>query len=481
MHPRRTAVLLAALAATAACADGSPTGSSSDRSAAPVVLNEQIPTRQQQRAGTFIEQSDDQLWANIVTSGGRADADGRISAGGARRVVVGLKAPDMPRGVWRGRVLMDRAQWARARARVLAQPGVTLVRADDLLPSIEVELANLVSLRAVRRLSVTDYVEPVEVEQAMQQFAGVGGCDWGSTWTGDRQYTASRDVYSQKLTAMGIPSAWTLSSGAGITIGLTDTGLASTQGQFTSTFASGESYGRTVKFLKVSSFSTPYDECGHGTRMAGIIAAPRDGANVGGIAYRSNLVSVRQANGVAAVSSSDAKYSVRTAAQNGSQVVVMAWESLNWFWQVSDEIEYWHYNRPILFFGAAGTSGCWDGILDSNVVFPADMPEVVAVTGVTYPGGGVPCGIHRGSEVDLTAYLDVPSTGRYTADIVGMGGSSNATAIAGSVAALVWSRNPWMTRDQVRARMEQTASRYPYKSSTEGYGLINAYRAVSGS
>lgn len=38
----------------------------------------------------------------------------------------------------------------------------------------------------------------------------------------------------------------------------------------------------------------------------------------------------------------------------------------------------------------AGTSGCWDGILDSNVVFPADMPEVVAVTGVSYPAAASP-------------------------------------------------------------------------------------------
>jgi serine protease len=180
------------------------------------------------------------------------------------------------------------------------------------------------------------------------------------------------------------------------------------------------------------------------------------------------------------VSSSDARASVRGAAENGSQIVVMAWESLNWWWQVSDEIKYWHHNRPILFMGAAGTSGCYDGILDSNVVFPADMNEVVAVTGVTYPGGGIPCGIHYGSQVELTAYLDVPSTGRYTADVVGMGGSSNATAIAGSVAALVWSRNPGLTRDQLRARLQQSGSYWPNRHSREGFGLINAYKAVSG-
>lgn len=468
MPIRRLTPALLALAALAACSDGAPTGPSQpDLDPALAQLNgEPIPTRQQQRPGTLIDKSDAELWSYVQASDGL--------------VAVGLKAPGGVRGTWRGKVLVDRNQKSQGRAAVLAQRGVQLVSTDELLPVLEVRLADQAALAAIRKLPFVDYVEPVIVQQDVPQFAGVGGCGWGSAWTGDRQYTSTGDVYSQKFTAMGIPAAWSYSSGAGIKIGLIDSGVSSGQGQFTSTFASGQSYGRTLSVLKIASQSSAYDDCGHGTRMAGIIAAPWDGRNVAGIAYRSSLVSVRHASGVAAVNASDAKASVRLANQNGAQVIVMAWESLNWMWQVSDEIEYWHYGRQVLFFGAAGTSGCWDGILDSNVIFPADMPEVVAVTGVTYPGGGVPCGIHHGSDVELTSYLDVPSTGRYTADVVGMGGSSNATAVVGSVAALVWSRNPGMTRDQVRARLHQTAQYYPSRNGEEGYGLINAYRAVTG-
>jgi subtilisin family serine protease len=467
MPIRRFTPAVLALAALAACADGAPTGSGTpDLDPSLAQAGGQIPTRQQQRPGTFIDMSDAELWSHVQASEGR--------------VAVGLKAPGGVRGTWRGEVLVSRGEQAQGRTAVLAQRGVQLLSADDLLPILEVRVADQTALSAIRRLPFVDYVEPVIVPQELPQFAGVGGCGWGSTWTGDRQYTSTGDVYSQKFTGMNIPAAWGYSSGAGIKIGLIDTGLSSGQGQFMSTFTSGQSYGRTLTLLRISSQSSVYDECGHGTRMAGIIAAPWDGQNVGGIAYRSSLISVRHASGVAAVNSSDARASVRAANQYGAQVIVMAWESLNWLWQVSDEIEYWHYGRQVLFFGAAGTSGCGDGILDSNVVFPADMPEVVAVTGITYPSGGIPCGIHYGSEVELTAYLDVPSTGRYTGDVVGMGGSSNATAVVGSVAALVWSRNPGMTRDQLRARLQQTAAYYPSRSSTQGYGLVNAYRAVTG-
>lgn len=469
MHFRRPIAAVFAGAALAACSDGALTGPAArapEQAVAAALPDGPVPTRQQQHPGTLIEKSDAELWSFVQASDGR--------------VAVGLKAPGGVRGTYRGRILVDRAQQARGRAAVLAQRGVQLLSADELLPVLEVRVADQAALAAVRKLPFVDYVEPVVIQQEVPQFAGVGGCGWGDAWTGDRQYTFTGDIYSQKFTAMGIPGAWSYSQGAGIKIGLIDTGISSGQGQLVSSFTAGQSAGRTLSLLKVSSQSSVYDECGHGTRMAGIIAAPWDGQSVGGVAYRASLVSVRHASGVATVNSSDARASVRLANQNGAQVIVMAWESLNWLWQVSDEIEYWHYGRQVLFFGAAGTSGCWDGILDSNVVFPADMPEVVAVTGVSYPNGGVPCGIHHGSEVELTSYLDVPSTGRYTGDVVGMGGSSNATAVAGGIAALVWSRNPWMTRDQLRTRLQQTAQYYPNRNGEEGYGLMNAYRAVTG-
>ncbi|MGI9181933.1 MAG: S8 family peptidase [Longimicrobiaceae bacterium] len=462
------ASLLLALA-LAACSDRSTTPVGPDATGQPdlsaAITQAEIPSRQEERPGTFLDLSDEELWQALLVSDGVA--------------AVGLKAPGTKRGVYRGQILMARGQSAQARRALLARHGIELLKVDELLPLIEVRFTSAAALTAVRRLPIVDYIEPVMVEQDQPQWAATGGCGYGGSWTGDRQ-SLSGDVYSARFTAMRIPAAWRLSNGAGITIGLTDTGISSTQAQLGSQFASGESGGRTIRLFRLSSQSSVYDQCGHGTRMAGVLAAPNDGQSVVGVAWKSNLISVRQASGVAAVSSSDARASVRGAAQNGSQIIVMAWQSLNWFWQVSDEIKYWHYNRPILFVGTAGTSGCGDGILDSNVVFPAQMSEVVAVTGISYPNGGMPCGIHYGKQVELTAYLDVPTTGQYTADVVGIGGSSNATAIVAGVAALVWSRTPALTRDQVRARLQQSGGYYPNRHSREGFGLVDAYKAVSG-
>lgn len=429
-------------------------------------LAEPVPPRQQQRGGTWIQQADAPLWRAVRAADGLA--------------VVGVKAPGAERGVYRGRLLLERRAWMARAAELGARPGIEVLAVDDMLPIVEVRVADAAALKALRRLPWIDYVEPASAPQPIADVASVGGCGWGSAWTGDRQYTGPGDVYSARFEAMGIPDAWTLTSGRGMTIGLIDTGISTGQRQFFEHFAAGESAGRTIRLLRVPSKSSPYDVCGHGTRMAGVAAAPNDGVSVAGVAWGADLVSVRHADGVANVSSGDARRSVRLAAQNGARIVTMAWQSMNWFWQVSDEIEYWHYTRPILFLAAAGTSGCGDLIPDNNVIFPAEMSEVVAVTGIAYPNGGVPCGIHYGRQVELTAYLDVPTTGRNTADVVGIGGSSNATAIVSGIAALTWAHNPGLTRNQLRERLWRSAAGYPVRDTRTGYGLVDAYRAVTG-
>jgi serine protease len=465
---QRSASLVLLLVALGACADDAvrTTPLEVDPAVLSASAGQEIPSRSEERPGTFLDLSDEELWERVSASGGVA--------------AVGLKAPGRARGVYEGQLLLTRAQWSQARNAVTGRPGAQLLRADDLLPVIEVRFADLQTLRTVRRLPVVDYLEPVFDPHDIQPFAAFGGCGYGSAWGSDRQYTSGGDVYSEKFAAMSIPAAWALSSGRGITIGLIDTGISGVQQQLLAQFATGESAGRTLTLRQISSYSDPYDGCGHGTRMAGVIAAPRDGLSVTGVAWRSNLLSVRQSNGVANVPSGDAKQSVRIAAQGGAQIVVMGWQSMNWWWQVSDEIKYWHRNRPILFIAAAGTSGCGDGILDSNVVFPADMGEVMAVTGQRHPDNVIPCGIHYGKQVELTAYMDVPTTGQRTEDMVGIGGSSNATAVVAGIAALTWSYTPWLTRDQLRQRLWTAGALYPNRNGSRGYGLLDARKAVAG-
>jgi hypothetical protein len=425
-----------------------------------------IPTRSEEQPGTWIDLSDADLWKHIAAADHTA--------------VVGLKAPDAVRGVYRGRILLERAEWAEARRSVATPRGITVLAMDTLLPLVEVRIETLAALRAIRRDPRVDYIEPIRAASDMDPWASTGGCGWPGAWGGDWVKSPTGDGYSARFTAMRIPDAWSVSNGQGVTLGLIDTGIATTQTELRAGFAGGSVPSRTARHYFLPKFGSSDDACGHGTRMAGTMVAPDDGRGVVGVAWGADLVTVRHANGVANVSTTDARRGVRTAGDHGARIVTMAWQSMNYFWQVSDEIKWWHYNRGLLFLAAAGTSGCGDLIPDNNVVFPAQMGEVVAVTGISYPGGGMPCGIHYGSQVELTAFLDVPTTGRHPGEVTSVGGSSNAVGIVAGVAALAWQRNPQMTRDQLRRRLQESGSYFPSRHGREGFGLVNAYKAVTG-
>lgn len=193
-----------------------------------------------------------------------------------------------------------------------------------------------------------------------------------------------------------------------------------------------------------------------------------------------------------------AGYAISAAADpviGGAHIIAMAWGSLYSYSYISDTIDYWYYaatpSGGVLFVGAAGTTnnpdwlggGCPSpGIPTDFVIFPARKPQVMAITALN-ESGWTACESHYGPEVEIAAHTYQPTLGPTalgSAPTIKFAGSSAATATVSGIAALVWSRYPWMTRDQVRARLHQSSSKYPNRDSRFGYGLINAHRALGG-
>jgi subtilisin family serine protease len=65
---------------------------------------------------------------------------------------------------------------------------------------------------------------------------------------------------------------------------------------------------------------------------------------------------------------------------------------------------------------------------------------------------------------------DVPST---------IGGSSVATATAAGIAALVCSKFPTYTRDQILNKLIQNSANYPTRNTSLGWGNLNADAATN--
>lgn len=378
----------------------------------------------------------------------------------------------------------------------------------ESLPYLEVKITDFEVLQNLRNMPEVRYFEPVGYQFNYELLNGenpFGRITSDSGCSNEPQSNLSASDYSivsptakasWNYPQMGITQAWSQSTGAGITVGVIDTGLSPNQELFGTSFNSGESSGRSV--LKFGTFKTgfwlwksydgPNDQCGHGTAMAGVVASPRNAVgNAVGVAYNSNLISVRGTSDVI-VNTADEKNGVAEALVllgNRTDVKIISMSIGDVFSnsKVADAVRY-AYNRGKLIFAAAGTSTSftnWYG-----VIFPATMAETVAVTGVKEGSGYQRCDTcHSGSKVEFTVIMERAGTNTkpITVAMSGnnpstVGGSSVATSTASGIAALVWAKNPGWTRNQVLDKLRSTSALFPNRNSQYGYGNLNAAAAV---
>lgn len=334
-------------------------------------------------------------------------------------------------------------------------------------------------------------------------FASGPGCDyvlWGSkpqekpipfTLDQMRMSDGFPDVMPWNFSNHRIPEAWARSAGANIKIAVIDTGVFRTQTQLRKpNFSSPAALGvnRTVSHISSEGGSpwAPTDGtgCRHGTSMASTMAAPHDGANIVGVAWKADLVSVKAVPDVLVPDWSEKSVvqAIRLAVDKGAKIIAIAIGRHSDSSDIAKEIRDQFHYKDILFFGAAGTDYCLGSTFPFPpgpwVAFPARMEEVIAVAGI-YADGTIHRASCGGPEVDLAAVIgEVPAAGARPWSIVHHGGSSDAVAIAAGVAALVWSAHPQWNRDQVRERLYSTA--VVNMPELTGHGRIDAYGAVGG-
>lgn len=153
----------------------------------------------------------------------------------------------------------------------------------------------------------------------------------------------------------------------------------------------------------------------------------------------------------------------------------MAWGSDNFSTAIFDELARLWITRDVLLVGAAGTSKAW--LLNNYVVFPANLPFVMAVSAANLDGNRNAAS-HYGSELDIVAYtpVGVPDY-RFGYSDAEVGNSSAATAVVTGVAALVRNRYPAFTNQQVFAKLTSTAGGTCGIGSSFG-PIVNALAAI---
>lgn len=412
---------------------------------------------------------------------------------------------DVTKGAWLAtrNAIVERliSETERLTGKAMTEEELLAAPEDGVLPILEVKITHPELVKIFRELPEVRYFEPSGYEAAEVQLRSDAGCGISPNYnipSADYTYTSPGGRYPWNYNYMNIPRAWSVSQGDNVGVCIIDTGVSSGQSRLNGTFSSGYSTGRYVNKYGtyVSSWwpwaspDGPNDRCGHGTQMAGLATAPRvAGGSTIGVAHKANLVSVR-GTGDVVVNGSSEKRGVKNAlvlAGNRSDVKIISMSIGDVFYSgtVNDGINY-AYNRGKLIFAAAGTSLSWTSWW--GVIFPANLSRTVAVTGIRDGSPMQRCNTcHDGSQVDFVAVMQRRNDTNRTSLTLAMsgntptyvGGSSAATATTAGIAALVWATNTGQSRTQVLNRMKAAASIYPGRSGNFGWGIVDAYRAVT--
>ncbi|MCX4446477.1 type VII secretion-associated serine protease mycosin [Streptomyces sp. NBC_01789] len=222
------------------------------------------------------------------------------------------------------------------------------------------------------------------------------------------------------------------------------------------------------------------DAVGHGTEVAGIIAArPREGTGFVGLAPGATVLPVRQNDARDSGTDASMAAAILHAVARGAQVINISQETTRpqspgsvLARAVAEAVR-----RDIVVVASAGNDGA-DGT--RTPTYPAAFDGVLAV-GASGRDNERASFSRPGSFVDVAAPgVDIVSTvpGRgHCAD----SGTSFSAPYVSAVAALMRARYPRWTARQIAARIEQTAERSVNgRDDFVGWGVVDPVRALSG-
>ena len=201
--------------------------------------------------------------------------------------LVTLKRPELHRGYFNGTVLMSEEEFADARRELLDLPGVSVLDGDEheitlprmadgrLYPAVVVAVANATAVAEIKSLPAFESIEPLFVAQD-----GVG-CSLPPYVPNPADGEISDNRIPWTYRHLGIVQAWDLGHsvdrpGYPVRIGVVDTGVFQEEHQLIEIF--GWDSKRSASHLTV--VPKQWDDCGHGTRIAGLAAAPLDTQNI---------------------------------------------------------------------------------------------------------------------------------------------------------------------------------------------------------
>ncbi len=280
--------------------------------------------------------------------------------------------------------------------------------------------------------------------------------------------------------------------GAGVKVAIIDTGIDYTHPDLSANYAGGKNFV-TSSFYCSYTGDDPMDDYGHGTHVAGTVAARNDNYGVVGAAPEARLYALKVLDCLGSGDFSDVIAALQWSVDNGMQVTNNSYGSDGDPGLTVKSAFDNAYNAGVLHVAAAGNSGNASGTGD-NVGYPARYDSVIAVA-ATDANNARASFSSTGSAVELAApgvaiYSTCPPYsllcifGEYYTTLDGT--SMASPHVAGTAALVIASgigdaNGNGHINDEVRQRLVGTADDLGTagRDPLYGYGLVNAAKAAS--
>ena len=271
------------------------------------------------------------------------------------------------------------------------------------------------------------------------------------------------------LGVIGVDAAWTVTRGAGVTIAVIDSG----SGPHPDLDANLEA-GRNL-FMGADEVGAPdVDTVGHGTHVAGIIAAvANNGVGVAGVAPESRVLPIRVLGPDGRGRSGDVVTAVRLAADLGARVINLSLGGDQESPALTEAIRY-ATDKGALVIAAAGNDGP-----TAAPKWPAASDLTIAVAFTDQQNVPSPRS-QSGQYIDIAA-PGVAILSTAMGDYAYSSGSSMAAGFVSGAAALLFAAQPTLTNAQVRDILLRTATDIatPGPDPLTGFGLLNIRAAFA--
>ncbi|GAA0929817.1 type VII secretion-associated serine protease mycosin [Streptomyces thermoalcalitolerans] len=287
------------------------------------------------------------------------------------------------------------------------------------------------------------------------------------------------------LQRVNLDELWAQSTGKGVRVAVIDTGVDIRHPQLKPAVdaSKGRNYlpAKNAKGEKIERGDNrgTTDTVGHGTRVAGIIAA-RPARNTGfvGLAPDATIIPMKQNNAEGDGTAATLAQAIRDAVDAGADVINISQDTAN---AVRPDIRLeqavnYALDREVVVVASAGNDG-----LGGNVkpTYPASYKGVLAVAASDRNNERAPFS-QSGEFVGVAAPgVDMISTvpgGGHCSD----NGTSFSAPYVAAVAALLKAKYPQWTAQQIVAQIEQTAERsIAGHDRLVGWGVVDPVRALT--